>query len=65
MNNLLFRVAELEEKFQKQLYSEKELDRILGECQLKTLDVFKHYPIRSQEESNHILNELNQIFRMS
>ena len=65
MNNLLFRVAELEEKFQQQLTSENELDRIIGECQLRTLDVFKHYPIRSHEESYYILNELNQIFSMS
>jgi len=63
MNNLLFRLAELEEQFEKKLVSDQELERSIGACQLKTLQLFKYYPIRSHEESQDILNKLNQIFK--
>lgn len=52
MNNLLFRVAEVEER----LLAENRLDR------LPLLESFKYRPIRSYEESQEILREFNHTF---
>lgn len=65
MNHILFRIAELEEKFRKVVERGSQTDRIVGETQLKTLELFKYRPIRSYDESIQILKEMDLVFGVS
>ena len=46
MNQILFKVVELEERLRATLENGGPIDRIVSEAQLKTLDFFKYHPIR-------------------
>ncbi len=41
MNHILFRIAELEEKFQRNLEACGPIDRLVNEAQLKTLNIIQ------------------------
>jgi hypothetical protein len=62
MNHILFRIAELEEKFQRNLEACGPIDRLVNEAQLKTLNIFKYHPISSQEEANQLMHKMNIVF---
>ncbi len=62
MNHILFKVAELEEIFQRNLENGGPIDRLVSEAQLKTLNIFKYHPIRSQEEANQLMHKMNIVF---
>lgn len=64
MNHILFKVAELEEIFQRNLENGGPIDRLVSEAQLKTLNIFKYHPIRSQEEANQLMHKMNIVFGM-
>jgi len=63
LNNLLFKTAQIEEKLETLINSDNELERLIGHSQLRTLNVFKFYPIRSYEESRIVLEKLNKVFK--
>ncbi len=65
MNHILFRIAELEEKFRKVVEKGSQTDRIVGQTQLRTLELFKYRPIRSYEESIQVLKEIDLVFGVS
>lgn len=62
MNHILFKIAELEEIFQRNLENGGPIDRLVSETQLKTLNIFKYHPIRSQEEANQLMHKMNILF---
>lgn len=62
MNHLLFRVAEVEESLQRMSQSSHEAEQLEARRQLGVLDSFKYRPIRSYDESQHLLWEFNNAF---
>lgn len=62
MNHLLFRVAEVEERLLSMKASQCEWERQEAGQKLSMLEGFKYRPIRSFEESQHILWEFNNVF---
>ena len=62
MNHILFRIVELEEKIQSTIETGNKIDRIVGQTQLITLEVFKQRPVKSYEESVEILREMDLVF---
>lgn len=65
MNHILFRMVELEEKIQNAIETGSKIDRIVGQTQLITLDIFKQRPVRSYEESVKILREMDLVFGLN
>lgn len=65
MNHILFRMVELEGKIQNAIETGGKIDRIVGQTQLITLDVFKQTPVRNYEESVEILREIDLVFGLA
>lgn len=65
MNHILFRMVELEEKIQNAIETGSKIDRIVGQTQLITLDIFKQRPVRSYEESVKSLREMDLVFGLN
>jgi len=62
MEHLLFKVAEMEERLLSMRSSHCEMERHEAFKKLSLLEGFKYRPIRSFEESQHVLWEFNHIF---
>ena len=62
MNQILFKVVELEERLRATLENGGPIDRIVSEAQRKTLDFFKYHPIRSHEEAHELLTAMDLVF---
>lgn len=55
MNNILFKMIEIEDMLMKRMENGSYTDQLVCQIQLNTLELFKHYPIRSYEESQDVL----------
>lgn len=65
MNNILFRMVEIEELLMKKMETGSQTERLVYQIQLNTLELFKYYPIRSYEESQAVLKQMDLIFGIS
>lgn len=62
MNNLLFRMVELEEKLLYTMETGSKTDQLVSKIQLNTLELFKTIPVRSYEESEAVLRKMDLVF---
>lgn len=65
MNNILFKMVEIEELLIKKMETGSQTERLVCQIQLNTLELFKHYPIRSYEESQAVLKQMDLVFGIS
>lgn len=65
MNNILFRMVEIEDMLMSRMENGSYTDRLVCQIQLNTLDLFKQYPIRSYEESEAVLRQMDLVFGIS
>ena len=65
MNNILFKMIEIEDMLLKRMENGSYTDQLVCQIQLNTLELFKHYPIRSYEESQDVLRQMDLVFGIS